>query len=71
MKRPEPTNASELFSGCEPTLLFDQPVGHVDIPDRGFLAGVYAISYAVVEILGPMFWAALFVLFVEAKTSAG
>ena len=35
MKRPEPTDASELFSGCEPTLLFDQPVGHVEFPDRG------------------------------------
>jgi hypothetical protein len=71
MKRPEPTDASGLFSGCEPLLFFDQPVGHVDIPDRGFLARVYAISYAVVEILGPMFWAALFVLFVEAEISAG
>lgn len=69
MKRPEPTDADGLFSGREPTLLLSQPVGQVDIPDRGSLAGVYAISYAVLEILGPMFWAALFVLLVEAGLS--
>jgi hypothetical protein len=63
--------ASGLFSGREPTLLFEQPVGHFDIPDHRFLAGVCAISYAIVEILGPMFWAALFVLFIEAEISAG
>jgi hypothetical protein len=66
MKRAEQTHLNVLLSDREPTL-FEQHRACVDFPERGVLAGLYRVSGAIVDILGPMFWAALFVLFIEAE----
>lgn len=67
MKQAKQTDPNMLLSEREPAALGGQYRVFTDFPERGVLAGVYAVSGAVVDILGPMFWAALFVLFVEAE----
>jgi hypothetical protein len=44
----------------------EQP-GELDVADQPLLAVLYAISAALVEFFGPMFWAALIVLFIQAE----
>lgn len=42
-------------------------VREVDFSDQPVIALLYAVSGVVMEILGPMFWAALIVLFSQAE----
>ena len=42
-------------------------VREVDFSDQPVIAGLYAVSGVLMEILGPMFWAALIVLFIQAE----
>ena len=44
-------------------------VREVDFSDRPVIALLYAVSGVLMEVLGPMFWAALIVLFVQAELS--
>jgi len=43
------------------------PVPGLDFTDHPFIALLYDISGALMELLGPMFWAALIVLFIQAE----
>jgi hypothetical protein len=42
-------------------------LGGLDFADQPLLAVLYMISAALVEFFGPMFWAALIVLFIQAE----
>jgi hypothetical protein len=42
-------------------------VREVDLSDQPVIALLYAISAVLMEILGPMFWAALILLFIHAE----
>lgn len=42
-------------------------VCEVDFSDQPVIALIYEISGVLMEILGPMFWAALIVLFIQAE----
>jgi hypothetical protein len=41
--------------------------GELDFADQPLIAVPYTISAALVEFFGPMFWAALIVLFIQAE----
>jgi hypothetical protein len=70
MKRVEPTDLSSFFTGrkLRPAELYSSRSGR---PDQKFLVSLYAFSGLIVDFLGPMFWAALFVLLIEAELAAG
>jgi len=42
-------------------------VREVDFADQPVIAVLYAVSGVLMEILGPMFWAALIALFIQAE----
>jgi hypothetical protein len=44
----------------------EQP-GELDFADQPLFAVLYTISAALFEFFGPMFWAALIVLFIQAE----
>jgi hypothetical protein len=48
-----------------------QRAREVDLTAHPAIALLYAVVGAAVELLGPMFWAALIVLFVQAELRAG
>jgi hypothetical protein len=43
------------------------PSAYLDLIDRPGIATLYAISGVLLDLLGPMFWAALIVLSIEAQ----
>ena len=43
------------------------PAAYLDVIDCPGIATLYAISGALLDLLGPMFWAALIVLFIQAE----
>ena len=42
-------------------------LGGLDFADQPLIAVLYIISAALVEFFGPMFWAALIMLFIQAE----
>jgi hypothetical protein len=42
-------------------------LGELDFADQPLIAVLYMISAALVEFFGPMFWAVLIVLFIQAE----
>jgi hypothetical protein len=42
-------------------------LGELDVADQPLLAVLHTISAALVEFFGPMFWAALIVLLIQAE----
>ena len=44
-----------------------QPVPGLNLADDPVIALLYDISGVLMELLGPMFWAALIVLFIQAE----
>ena len=42
-------------------------LGELDFASQPLIAVLYMISVALVEFFGPMFWAALIVLFIQAE----
>jgi hypothetical protein len=42
-------------------------LGGLDFADQPLIAVLYMISAALVEFFGPMFWAVLIVLFIQAE----
>lgn len=42
-------------------------LGELDFADQPLIAVPYTISAALVEFFGPMFWAVLIVLFIQAE----
>jgi hypothetical protein len=67
MKRAEQTGRNVLFPERERAQFVQLHRARIDFPERGGLALLYTISDALVELLGPMFWAMLIVLFVQAE----
>jgi hypothetical protein len=55
----------------DPPATFCSRIGEYDFADRPVVARLNAIAGAMMELLGPMFWAALVVLLVQAELSAG
>jgi hypothetical protein len=45
----------------------DEPVREIDLSDQPTVALIYGVFAALMEMLGPMFWAALIVLFIQAE----
>jgi hypothetical protein len=43
------------------------PSAHLDLLDRPGIATLYAISGVLMDLLSPMFWATLIVLFLQAE----
>ena len=50
---------------------FGPPVGARDCIEQPGIATLYAISGGLMELLGPVFWAALIVFLLQAELSAG
>jgi hypothetical protein len=55
----------------EPSPLSARHAGEVDLTDQPAVALLHAVAGAAVELLGPMFWAALIVLFIRVELRAG
>jgi len=55
----------------DPPAIFRSRVGEYDFAGRPVVARLNAVAGAMMELLGPMFWAALVVLLVQAELSAG
>ena len=51
----------------EPTASPAKRLGGLDFVDQPLIAVLYIISAALVEFFGPMFWAALIMLFIQAE----
>ena len=43
------------------------PPAYLDFIDRPGIGTLYAISGVLLDLIGPMFWAALIVLFIQAQ----
>ena len=55
----------------EPSAAFGARVSEFDFADRPGMAALYAVTGGLMELLGPVFWAALVVLLVQAELIAG
>jgi hypothetical protein len=51
----------------EPSATFGSLSWNSDFTDQRLIAVLYAITGCLMELLGPAFWAALVVLFVQAE----
>jgi hypothetical protein len=69
MKQADQTEMDVLLSRRESASLCEPHRACIDFPERGLLPRLYTVSGAIVDLLGPMFWAALLVLFAEAEFS--
>jgi hypothetical protein len=54
----------------EPLQRATQRSGEIDFADQPAIAVLYVIAGGLMEFFGPMFWAALIVLFVQAEIFA-
>jgi hypothetical protein len=55
----------------DPSAAFGARVSEFDFDDQPAIALLYAVTGRLMEWLGPVFWAALAVLFIEAELIAG
>jgi hypothetical protein len=55
----------------EPSAVFGSQARDDDFADQPGIALLYAVTGNLMELLGPIFWAALTVLFLQAESSAG
>jgi hypothetical protein len=60
-----------FLTDSDPSAIFRSRIREYDFADRPVVARLNAIAGAMMELLGPMFWAALVVLLVQAELSAG
>jgi hypothetical protein len=59
------------FADGEPSVPFGSRVGDGGLAGGPLVAVLYAITGSLMELLGPIFWAALIVFFVQAELGAG
>jgi len=55
----------------EPSAVFWSQPWNSDFADQPVIALLYAVTGSLMELLGPIFWAALAVLFVQAELIKG
>jgi hypothetical protein len=51
----------------EPSVLYASRVFENGLADQPLIAVLYAVTGCLMELLGPAFWAALVILFVQAE----
>jgi hypothetical protein len=61
------TNMRSFLADGDPSAPFGSRSWNSDFPDQPEIAVLYAITGWLMELLGPIFWAALIVLFVQAE----
>jgi len=60
-----------FFADEEPSAVFGSGTRNNDFTDQPGIALLYAVTGSLMELVGPMLWAALVVLLVQAELSAG
>jgi hypothetical protein len=60
-----------LLADGDPSAAFGARVSEFDFNDQPGITLLYAITGRLMEWLGPIFWAALVVLFIEAELIGG
>ena len=54
----------------KPTAVFPSRLWKSDFADEPWIAELHTLADAVIELLGPIFWAALIVLFIRVELFA-
>jgi hypothetical protein len=67
MKRADEREMDTVHPDWERLSLPARPAHCPNFVDQPAIAAIYAISGVLMETLGPMFWAALIVLFIQAQ----
>jgi|HubBroStandDraft_6_1064221.scaffolds.fasta_scaffold3116530_1 hypothetical protein len=56
-----------FIAGGEPSAAYAPPVDTGDLAKQPIVELLYAVTGEMMELLGPMFWAALIILYVQAE----
>jgi len=59
-----------LLADADPSGVLDARVRIREVANRPVIAVLYALSGGLMELFGPIFWATLIVLFIEAELFA-
>lgn len=60
-----------FLADSDPSATFRSRIGDYDFAGRPVVARLNVVAGAMMELLGPMFWAALVMLLIQAELSAG